>query len=176
MRWAGMYVVRGSGFEVPTVGPICVASVHAIAREVDHPSVSDADHMRIKRSGCDRAWNNDLAASALHGWVGDSTFLVGGDWNTARHFDAAYGRRWPNAGREFFDNAVRRGWCESLRKYHSDEIRTYLDAASAPYELDHLFTSPKLDSQLVKCDVDASANVAEMSDHAVVVADFEVTS
>jgi len=156
------------------IGEVCVASVHAIAKEANYPSLSDADHLRIKRSGCKRAWNNDVAASALRGWAEGSEFVIGGDWNTARAFDEMYGEQWPEAGREFFEVTARWGWCESLRKFHPDEVRTYLDSKSAPYELDHLFTSQRLEHQLEKCDVVTDSAITELSDHAPIVAEFNI--
>jgi hypothetical protein len=52
------------------LGEVHLASVHAIAEEVDDPTVSRADHDRIRRPGCENAWYNDLAADALRrGWA-----------------------------------------------------------------------------------------------------------
>ena len=158
----------------PTIGEVRVASVHAIAQEVKFPTVTDADHTRIKRTGCKRAWHNDLAAHALRGWAEGAEFLIGGDWNTARAFDLLYDKRWPNAGHEFFEVTKCWGWCESLRKFHDGEIQTYFDRNPSAYELDHLFTSERLHQQLKKCDALTDSIIREVSDHAPIVADFKL--
>jgi exonuclease III len=103
--------------------------------------------------------------------VGDS-FVVSGDWNTARLFDTMYPDKWPNAGADFFRAAAGWGWCESLRKNHPEEVQTYLDPNSAPYELDHMFTDARLHGALTRCDVVEEASIRELSDHAPIIAEF----
>ncbi len=40
-----------------------------------------------------------------------------------------------------------------MRKFHAEEIRTYLEPKSAPYELDHVFTDAETSVGLVACEV-----------------------
>lgn len=165
------YVVRAH-LDHPSFGGIRVASVHAIAKDVDDACLDEEGHARIKQPGCARAWHCDLAANGLFDWVGDQ-FVVGGDWNNARLFDTNYGDRWPRAARDFFASTKAHGWAESMRKFHDEEVQTYLDPASAPYQLDHLFTDAVLDHTLHRCEVINDALIRELSDHAPIVADFE---
>jgi hypothetical protein len=86
-------------------GQIAVASVHALAKEVDCEAVTDADHQRIRREVLARAWPNDLAVAALTPWVHGHRSIVGGDWNNAKLFDTIYpsgAEGGPGASTEFF--------------------------------------------------------------------------
>jgi hypothetical protein len=58
--------------------PLALASVHAIAKPVDHPVVTEADHFLVRRRDATRAWHNHLAVAALASWVQERSFLVGG--------------------------------------------------------------------------------------------------
>jgi exonuclease III len=154
---------------------LAVASVHAIAKEVTDPALSDSDHEIVRRRSLSRAWHNDLAAAALAGWVGTRPFIVGGDWNNALLFDATYPSGMegePGASAEFFTTRETGGWHHALRKFHPEAVRTYLDPASAAYELDHIFSHADVHSRLAACHVVADPSVATLSDHAPLVADF----
>lgn len=168
-RYFSGYLAR-CRLAIPGVGAVDVASVHSVAKEVDDPCLDDNGHERISHGGADRAWHCDLAAAALRGWVGPR-FIVGGDWNTARLFDQTYPGRWPDAGAGFFEALAGWGWCESLRRFHPEEICTYLDPKSAPYELDHLFTDGETHAGLTSCDVFDGPLVRALSDHAPIVAE-----
>ena len=122
-----------------------VASVHAVARQVTDMAVTTPEHERIRRVALERAWHNDLAVAALVPWVTGRRFLVGGDWNNALLFDTVYpsgAEGGPGASTEFFELRKETGWFDAMRKFHDNEIRTYFDPSSAPYELDHVFTDP----------------------------------
>ncbi len=64
------------------------------------------------------------------------------------------------------------GWHDSLRRFHSEEVRTYLDPSSDAYELDRIFTDPMLHAGLVACRVHDDELVRELSDHAPLIASF----
>jgi exonuclease III len=156
---------------------LAIASVHAIAREVDRSAATDEDHERIRRRSHPRAWHNDLAVAALTPWVRNQRFIVGGDWNTAVLFDSNYpagAEGGPGASAEFFANRAAGGWHHALRKFCPTEVRTYLDPASGPYELDHIFTDPDFHARLTGCRVVDDAVISELSDHAPLVAEFEL--
>ena len=116
-----------------------------------------------------------FVAEGLRSWV-DSSFIVGGGWNKARLFDDNYAGRWQNAGEEFFEVVDRWGWRESMRRTHPAEVQTYLDKASAPYQLDPLFTDTQLHDALSSCDPINDALTRELSDHTPVIADFVLES
>ena len=157
---------------------IAVASVHAVAREVDDAAVTATDHGRIRRQALNRGWHNDLVVAALTPWVSDHRFIVGGDWNNAVLFDTIYpsgAEGGPGASTEFFASRATSGWHHALRKFHPDELRTYLDPGSAAYELDHIFTDADLHARLHTCEVFDERALAELSDHAPLIAEFITT-
>lgn len=159
------------------LGPIVVASVHTVAKEVIDPAVTDDDHARIRRPALSRAWHNDLAVAALMPLVGDGHFIVGGDWNNAVLFDTNYpagAEGGPGASGEFFAARQEGGWHHALRKFEPDEVGTYLDPKSAAYELDHVFTDRALHDALTSCAVLAHPPLAELSDHAPLVAELTI--
>jgi exonuclease III len=158
---------------------VAVASVHAIAKAVDSDAVTDVDHGRIRRQVLQRAWHNDLVVAALTPWIDAHPFIIGGDWNNAKLFDTIYptgAEGGPGASTEFFAARSSSGWHHALRKFHRDEQRTYLDPGSAAYELDHIFTDTQLHERLRSCDVVNEAALAELSDHAPLIAEFSAVT
>jgi hypothetical protein len=146
---------------------VVVASVHTVARRLDDPRVTPADHETLRRTGLTEAWHNDLAAAALHQVVDGRSFMFGGDWNIAREFDRHYAP--PSCG-EFFERCTARGWHESLRKFHPEEVRTFLRPGTRAYELDHIWTDAALHGRLVSCGVFSGTH--DVSDHAWLLAHF----
>ena len=151
---------------------ILIASVHTPAKEVNDPRVSQDDHIKIKRPSLELAWHNDLAAAALADIsVGFDGFIISGDWNTARLFDKTMGG---TACAEFFAMRADNGWYESLRKFYAAEVQTYCDPKNKPYELDHMFTDSALYEKLVCCKVMRCEMIDNLSDHAPIVANFDL--
>jgi exonuclease III len=155
---------------------ILIASVHTPAKVVNDPRVSKDDHTKIKRPSLELAWHNDLAAAALAAALADKSvgfdgFIISGDWNTARLFDKTMGG---TACAEFFAMRANNGWCESLRKFYSDEVQTYCDPPKKRYELDHMFTDSALYEKLVSCEVMRCEMIDNLSDHAPIVANFDL--
>ena len=156
-----------------------VASVHALAgRTAVSEAVTQLDHERIRRSGLDRAINNDLAVAALEPWVEGRRFIVGGDWNDSPLFDSnypkgAYGVA--GASTEFFERRRAAGWFDAMREFNTEDVRTYLDPKSAPYELDHVFTDAETRTRLRTCEVLNSPAFVGLSDHAPVMVEFAGT-
>jgi endonuclease/exonuclease/phosphatase family metal-dependent hydrolase len=163
--------VRGPGFE------FVVASIHALAMEVDSLDVSDSDHDRLRRSSLDRAWYNDLIVGALEPLAVDRPFLIGGDWNNSPLFDENYPRRWGSIGpsTEFFDRRRARGWFDAMRKFHESDVRTYLDDKSAPYELDRVFTDRETHDRTECCFVIDDPALTELSDHAPLIVEVRIS-
>ena len=176
-RWLGCLpgcvaaaTVRGDGVE------LAVASVHALAGRVEvGTAVTAADHERLRRIGLDRAVYNDVFAAALEPWVEGRHFLVGGDWNDSPLFDTNY----PNgaygvagSSSEFFERRRSAGWCDAMRRFHANEIRTYLDPKSGPYELDRVFTDAETHRRLLRCHAVDDVAFNELSDHTPLVVEF----
>jgi len=151
---------------------ILIVSVHTPAKVVNDPRVSQDDHIKIKRPSLELAWHNDLAVAALADIsVGFDGFIISGDWNTARLFDKIMGG---TACAEFFAMRTDNGWYESLRKFYADEVQTFLAPKGKPYELDHMFTDSALYEKLVRCEVMRSEMSDDLSDHAPIVANFDL--
>jgi exonuclease III len=160
-------IVRCDGVE------FAVASVHAAGGELSDTAITSADHEQVRRTTLRRAWYNDLAAAALVPFVQGRRFLVGGDWNTALVFDEMYPSRAGASAAEFFERRRAAGWCDAMRKFHDDEVRTYLDPRSGSYELDRVFIDPTTFDTLVGCHGLDDAALSGLSDHAPVVVEIE---
>jgi exonuclease III len=164
------------------IGRLAVCSVHTPARELlDPPLLSEQDHRQLRRVGAERAWYNDVAFAALDALPREAGFIFGGDWNVARLFDSNYpiGAEGGASATEFFRRAAERGWSETLRTFYPEEVRTYLKAGTAPYENDHVFTDAALHRRLTRCEVIETIDgppVIELSDHAPIMAEFELVA
>lgn len=157
----GIYVAAGT----VTIGghQVTVASVHALADVVPDRKLSAEDHARLRRPSKDAARFNDLAAAALEG-VGAERFLFGGDWNTARAFDQTVPKEAPGAA-EFFEGRERAGWRDAMRATHAEEVRTYNQPGSHPYELDHVFVDATTFGNVVAADPVSGFPADGLSDH-----------
>jgi endonuclease/exonuclease/phosphatase family metal-dependent hydrolase len=62
-----------------------------------------------------------------------------------------------------------------MRRFHRDDIRTYLDPKPAPYELDHVFVDAATYDDVVWCHPLNAATFHTLSDHAPVVVDIAST-
>jgi endonuclease/exonuclease/phosphatase family metal-dependent hydrolase len=60
-----------------------------------------------------------------------------------------------------------------MRKFHPEEVRAYLDPASAPHELDHIFVDRVTYEHLEDCRVIDSPVLAELSDHAPIATELQ---
>jgi endonuclease/exonuclease/phosphatase family metal-dependent hydrolase len=98
-------------------------------------------------------------------------FLIGGDWNSSRLFDN-FREYDPPVATAFFIRARQRGWYESHGG--KPEKRSYLKPTSHPYQLDHLFCNRSLWLQMTDCSVRNEPRVTELSDHAPLVAEFNL--
>lgn len=152
-----------------------VASVYAFAGPVKHPDLSSGDHAIVKRPALPQAWYGDLAAAALEPLTATGPFIIGGDWNNAELFDTTFPATAP-ASAQFFAARAAAGWHDAMRKVHADEVRTYLDPASGPYELDRVFTDRATHSTLTGCHVLTEPSLTTLSDHAPVIAEFGSTA
>lgn len=147
-----------------------VVSVHADAAEVKDGLTAD-DHTRLRRPALARAWYPDLVVGALEPLTAGGNFIVGGDWNEARLWDQTTPQHAPGS-QQFFEGRAEAGWFDALRKHSPDEVRTYLDRASAPYELDHVFVDATQYGQLTASRPLSEEMLTELSDHAPLVLDF----
>ena len=164
--------------DLPDGTPTLVASIHApavhatkVLESVGSPgAISDEQLKAIAQPG-DVAWALDVIYEALRRTCAGRRFIVGGDLNTSRLFDSTSGNgKIPNA--LFFSRAAKDGWHDC----HGElaEERSYLKPGTRPFQLDHLFCDKKTAKSVTRCWVDATGGVEEMSDHAPLLADFDL--
>jgi exonuclease III len=92
------------------------------------------------------------------------TFVVGGDFNAARHYDDVYKRP---VFRPFFDDMQARGFCDCHWKLHGRETQSFWGRqAKNPYQFDHFFVDPTTLKSVRRCEVIHYERVSEYSDHA----------
>lgn len=102
--------------------------------------------------------------------VVERRFVVGGDFNTARHWDTVYGGRQHTA---FFEDLARRGFHDCHWKKNEREVQSFWGhQAKEPYQCDHLFTDKSTSDSVVKCFIVDNPIVRALSDHGPVVATF----
>ncbi|MBE1514115.1 endonuclease/exonuclease/phosphatase family protein [Nesterenkonia halotolerans] len=163
------YVTTGV-VDLENYGLLTLASVHALAGSDTPSTVTDTDSAAARRPSRDRAGHNDLAALMLQE-VQSDRFIFAGDWNVARLFDNTAPKTAPG-NREFFQMRDSHGWRDAMRRFHSDEVRTYLSSGTAPFELDHAFLDDVLYESLTRADVIEGAPADELSDHAPLLYEF----
>ena len=76
---------------------------------------------------------------------------------------------------EFFERRRAAGWFDAMREFNTEDVRTYLDQKSAPYELDHVFTDAETRTRLRTCEVLDSPAFVGLSDHAPLMVGFAGT-
>jgi endonuclease/exonuclease/phosphatase family metal-dependent hydrolase len=173
------YVVIAS-VEIPQLGSLVLASVHAPARPVSALvgilkyaagfDLSSIQHLGL--AGLE-PWCCDLAFDCLARRVQGQRFVVAGDWNNARLFDTTM-PHYNGASVEFFRRCAAREWFECHEA--KGEQRSFLKAGSHPYQLDHAFCDLASGGQMLDCSVRIDPVVHEVSDHAPVVTDFRFGS
>jgi len=117
-----------------------------------------------------RVWHSDLIYGAVKQLppVAEN-FIFGGDWNTSRLFDKVYG---PRGNQEFFDRMEAAGLVETFRLFYTEEIQTWFKKSNSPYQLDHLFSDRTMSKTVRNCMVDSKPALEGLSDHAMLVVDF----
>ncbi|HEU4578249.1 MAG TPA: hypothetical protein VFS67_08345 [Polyangiaceae bacterium] len=169
------YVVVAA-VDVPAVGTLQLASVHAPARPVSALArfvkhAADFDSTAIQHLGLAglEPWCCDLAFDGLRRHLERQRFVISGDWNNARLFDQTM-PHYKGASAEFFRRCKAHDWFECHGS--KGEQCTYLKAGSHPYQLDHTFCDRTSGNQMVACAVWQDPILHELSDHAPLVTDF----
>ena len=127
--------------ELPGAAPLVVVSVHA--RILDG----------YVRPNLDRAFD------AIEPLLAGRSFVLGGDLNLSRNYDKVYGT---SHHTEFLDGLIARGFFDCMRKFHSEEQRTFWGRTTHDYQDDHVFVSQDLATHVTACDV---IDRADLSDH-----------
>ncbi len=142
--------------EVQTAaGPLVVVSVHVYPGEKQH-----ADLARLVAE----------LARALPG----RPALVGGDFNSARHFDTVYGGK---KHATFFDSMGTAGFHQAHWALHGREVQSFWGKqAKEKYQDDHFFLSQRWAPRVRTCEVVDNDLVRRVSDHGPVVLELDVPS
>jgi exonuclease III len=150
-------------------------SVHAPARKVQLNQIPASMLAAIKLRRNPYIWRADVIFGALRFLPKlGLPFVFGGDWNTSRLFDERYG---PRDNNEFFDRMADAGFIDCLRRFHNTEVRTWFRPGDAHYQLDHLFCDDAFAKRLTSCLVHSEpAESMGYSDHAPIIADFDITA
>jgi endonuclease/exonuclease/phosphatase family metal-dependent hydrolase len=149
------------------------ASVHAIDEEATLAQLGSLDPTDVARSSVGRPRVNDVAFVGLEELVRErSSFIVAGDWNTARGQGSERGRK---AGEEFFDRARDKGWYDCVWEKLGEEVRTWFREGDRLLQNDHVFCDRALGSRLDEVSVATSAATElGLSDHAPLILDFRL--
>jgi exonuclease III len=149
-----------------------VASVHPHYLEVGPATECDPRLSGYCLDGARFLWHCDVAFGILSEAVRDRRFIIGGDWNTARAFkdSSVADARFSEA---FFERAHSRRWREVGLDTSGRERPTFRDGK---YQLDHLFVDEKTFDAKTDAWVATDALDDGLSDHAPIVADFDLGS
>jgi hypothetical protein len=160
---------------LPDGSDALVASVHARAARATAAQLGSLDPDDVARPSSDGPMVNDVVFVGLHelsqGW---SSFLVAGDWNTARHQG---GDRASKAGAEFFDRVSDGGWFDCVWDKLGEEVKTWFREGDKLIQDDHAFCDQGLGLRLkhVRAPDDAPTFLG-LSDHAPLILDFDAPS
>jgi exonuclease III len=152
-----------------------VIDVYAPAWPVERERLVGADVSRVKLTQNPDVWVADLLVAALaqrSTEIGE--WIVGGDFNSCETFDSWRGG--PRGNREWLDRMAALGFTECLRHSQGKLTPTFRKpgATEAHCQIDHLFVTKGLASQLLTCEVYEAETVyvAKLSDHLPIVASF----
>jgi endonuclease/exonuclease/phosphatase family metal-dependent hydrolase len=102
-------------------------------------------------------------ADALAQLVAGKRFIVGGDLNTARHWDKVYGGRQHAA---FFEGLAARGFQDCHWMKNQREVQSFWGhQAKEAYQCDHLFADESTSDFVITCGVIDNPTVRALSDH-----------
>lgn len=164
--------------------PIYVVSVYSPAWPVNEERLRGIDVLPVKLELNPQVWPTELVWSALKNSVSNNeTWIVGGDYNSSETFDAEWqdkhGKRFgirSSGNREILDRMLALGFKECLREFCKVIVPTFQNTQGkmVVHQIDHLFVTNNLYSQLKKCEVGDQSTIfgKSMSDHLPIVADF----
>jgi endonuclease/exonuclease/phosphatase family metal-dependent hydrolase len=158
--------VASAEIEAPTAS-LTVVSVHAYPARVPDEYLEELDLTDLIVAPATAVWPGDILWRLTRGLpTSGRSAILGGDWNTARLFDEVYG---PRGNHEFFVRMSETGWFEAIRKFFDTEVQTYFRPGRGAYQLDHVFLTEDLYSNLSSAEVVTTDEILSASDHAPMV-------
>lgn len=171
-RFSGNFVaaeiILENGFRAQTI------SAHSPAWRIELPTLAEIDKNQIKLKNNRDVWGTELVWAALENTNPKNAFpwIVGGDFNSSTTFDLPKTR----GNQEFLDRMNALGLVECLFNFTGVLTPTFKNPRDRKiiHQIDHLFASANLISNLKLCGVGDSQQVfdAKLSDHLPIVADF----
>ncbi len=152
---------------LPNGKKIGVVNIYGLfERHPDRPGQSIAN-LGIHRKLSDVGW-------WLWGRVGPKVdgFVLGGDFNNDRRMDLdrSFGKKYSRSANTLLDRVVDFGLTEVLAEKHPNGIQTHWHVRSEkPWQIDHLFASPKILGKNWNVEVPQSKEGRSTSDHAPII-------
>ena len=106
-----------------------------------------------------------------------TNFVLAGDFNNDRRMDEhpTFKRKGKRTTNLMFDRIEDYRLQDCVKKFYPDYVQTYRHTTGGyPWQLDHMFASKKVFSNLKNLYVDNSEEVKSISDHSPIVADFDI--
>lgn len=111
-----------------------------------------------------------LADCLSQNLIGQS-FVVGGDFNAARHLDEVQGGRWFG---NFFRDFIGRGFHDCHWSLHGKEVQSFWGhQALNEYQCDHFFVDGARAERVASCEVLSNDLVRTLSDHGPIVLSYD---
>ena len=146
-----------------------VASIHARPSRADGDILGDHDPESLRRS-VEGPKYNDAIFAGLVPLVEGRSFILAGDWNTARRQATARDSR---AGNEFFTRVSEARWHDCTWSKLGDEIQTWFGNGKVKQD-DYVFCDLALGERVSDASVAEDAvTELHLSDHAPLVVDFD---
>lgn len=103
-----------------------------------------------------------------------STFVIGGDLNSARLAEEV----WPGNGHGPFFHRIDQGrFFDCCRKFHQEEIQTFFRKGQIhPFQDDHLFASDNLAEKVTSCEAINNKITRKVSDHIPLIVEIDLLS
>jgi len=167
--------------------PVTVVSVYSPAWPINADRLEGVDVSQISTKTSGEVWCADVLWAGLQKAITNSeTWVVGGDFNSSETFDVAwqeknnrvFGIR-SSGNAKMLQRMCALGLSECLRQYSAGIIVPTFKhrKGEIEHQIDHLFVSNGLYSQLGKCTVGDQAIVfgKSLSDHLPIIADFRAS-
>lgn len=156
-----------------------ILSVHSPAWCIDPTRLEGVELNEVKLEKNSKVWGTELIWAALRYAIPiiNKPWIVGGDFNSSPTFDYLW-KGGPHGNQEVLDRMNALGLIECL--FHSKGVLTptFKNATDKKviHQIDHLFVSTELISNLEFCETGKSQYVFEnsLSDHLPIIADFSV--